>query len=130
MPRGANGACGLAEHGRPTSQEGGYPLRYACGRAGVHDRLNADWRHVGSSDTWSGLQEWADSVGLAWVHSRDITKERLVPGECLCTRTDCVIWLLKRLMTPQPKTEKGSLGIMATGQSSPLGRYPSTIFQV
>ena len=85
---------------------------------------------MGSGDTWSGLQLWADSVAPAWVHSRDITTERLVAGECVCARTDCVISLFKKFRTQQEKAEKGSLEIMAKGQSSPLGRYPSTSFQV
>ena len=51
-------------------------------------------------------------------------------GECICGRSDCVISMYKRFSKQQAKAEMGSLVTMATGQSSPLDRYPSTSFQV
>eukprot|EP00904_Undaria_pinnatifida_P007597 jgi/Undpi1/3968/HiC_scaffold_16.g07336.m1 len=129
MPRGSRGACGLAQHGKP-NPEGGLALCYACGRPGARDRSNVGWRHVGSGPCWSALEQWTASVGAAWVHSRDITEQRFVAGECVCCRTDCVVSMYKKFIAQQQKAEKGSLGTMATGQASPLGRYPSTSFQV
>ena len=123
------GGCGLSSHGKP-NPDGGLPLCYACNRPGARYGSSTGWRHVGSGPFWSALEQWSASIGATWVHARDITKEPLIVGECICGRLDCVISMYKRFCKQQAKAEKGSLVTMATGQSSPLDRYPSTSFQV
>ncbi|CAM9246785.1 unnamed protein product, partial [Laminaria digitata] len=53
-----------------------------------------------------------------------------VVGECICCRSDCVAGLYHNFKQRNEKEDKGSLTKMEAGQSSPMGRYPSTIFQV
>eukprot|EP00904_Undaria_pinnatifida_P000342 jgi/Undpi1/10308/HiC_scaffold_28.g12759.m1 len=128
-PSSRRGGCGLTKHGKP-NPDGGLALCFACGRAGARNGSSTGWRHVGSGPFWSALEQWSANIGAAWVHARDLTTEPLVDGECLCSRSDCVVLMHRRFSRQQQKAEKGSLETMATGQSSPLGRYPSTSFQV
>lgn len=104
---------------------------FACGRPGSRDGSTRNWRHVGSGEVWAQLGEWAaTAVGDAWVHERDLLQDPLQAGECICCRPDCVGNLFEMFKLRLKKQARGSLGAMVVGQSSPMGRYPSTGGQV
>ena len=111
MPReqsSRRGGCGLTKHGKP-NPDGNLALCFACGRAGGRNTLITVWRHVGSGPFWWALEQWSASIGAAWVHARDLTTEPVVDGECMCSRSDCVVLMYRRFSKQQQEAEKGSL---------------------
>ena len=87
--------------------------------------------HVGSSQYWAELGEWAATIGEGWAHKRNLQAEPLQVGECICRRSDCVAGLYGTFKQHLLREEKGSVGAaMEIGQTSPMGRYPSTGPQV
>ncbi|CAM9806180.1 unnamed protein product, partial [Ectocarpus fasciculatus] len=121
--------CGRTEHGR-VSTCGGPPVCFACYRPGCSDGPRGFWKHVGAGPFWSTIAQWSAEVGEAWVHSRDLRRNPLEVGECLCTRVDCVFNMYSTYRHRSAKNEKGSWDTMVKGQSSRMGRYPSTRAQV
>ncbi|CAM9127441.1 unnamed protein product [Pylaiella littoralis] len=125
MAHGPRGSCGRTLHGRPApgGSSNAPLLCFACDRPGAReeDHCNQRWHHVGDGTYWSGLGDWAAEVGEGWS---------FVLGECLCSRTDCVFNLYGQFRKRAAKAEIGSLDIMSVGQSSPMGRYPTTKAQV
>lgn len=109
---------------------GGLGLCFACGRAGSRDGCSSRWKHVGQGTYWAELGEWSASVGEEWPHERDLQGDPLRVGECICTRPDCVGGMYKKFKRRREKEENGSRDYMVVGQASPMGRYPSTGFQV
>ena len=87
--------------------------------------------HVGSSQYWAELGEWAATIGEGWAHKRNLQDEPLQVGECICRRSDCVAGLYGTFKQHLLREEEGSVGAaMEIGQTSPMGRYPSTGPQV
>lgn len=128
MP-GQRAICGAKRHGRvPT--DGGLGVCFACGRAGNRDGTSKGWKHVGSGPYWSDLGTWAATIGEGWPHERDIVASPFQVGECVCRRSNCVAGMYFKYKRQVLKQEIGSLDKMQKGQSSPMGRYPSTAFQV
>lgn len=131
MPsRGARASCGRAVHGKPLHAGGGIGSCFACGRVGGRDGIAGGWKHVGNGPYWAELGAWAEQVGDGWVFERDLAAEPFEYGECICTRPGCAANLYQKYKLRCLKDEQGSLDRMATGQHSPMGRFPSTSAQV
>lgn len=128
---GSRAACGRTQHGKeaPTS---GARLCFACLRpdASDHDGRSKRWLHVATTAYWADLRDWSSAVGADWTHERDLILEPLRAGECICIRPDCVRGMYHNYKLQRKRDKGGSSNRMAVGQSSPLGRYPSTRFQV
>lgn len=127
--RTGSAACGCSVHGR-VSEPGDSPVCFACERPGVSDGACGRWKHVCNTPYWSAISEWTAQVGAGWAHRRDLQGDPLVVGECLCARRDCVYNMYTKFRLQSAKNEKGSWDVMAVGQASPMGRYPSTPKQV
>lgn len=99
---------------------------------GLHSAMRADGLELGTGrvsagGTWGAViagRRWRNGLLALEPHgcTRNLTQEKLVAGECVCSRTDCVVAMFKRFNTRKQKADKGSLEIIATGQPSPLGR--------
>lgn len=87
---GRRATCGRAVHGKQAA-EGGIPLCLACDRPGTRDGCSRRWHHVADSEYWEELRAWSAKVGEAWTHGRDLQQDPLKVGECICSRTDCVL---------------------------------------
>lgn len=128
--RGRRGGCGRAIHGMPCPH-GGPPVCYGCGRAGGRDDGVGRWHHVSNSEWWTHLGEWCDQLDhRQWTHERDLRADPPREGECVCSRTDCVVNLYKIFLGRRTRTEHGSRANMVVGQRSATGRYPSLGAQV
>ncbi|CAN0344921.1 unnamed protein product, partial [Pylaiella littoralis] len=88
------------------------------------------WLHVATTAYWADLRDWSSAVGADWTHERDLILEPLTEGWCICIRPDCVRGMYHNYKLQRKRDKGGSSNRMAVGQSSPLGRYPSTRFQV
>lgn len=119
--RGPAAACGRDVQ----KLSAGERVCYACGREGSGGR----WKHIGSGPYWDLFPEWA-KTGDGWAFGRDLVKDAMVPGECVCARSDCVLELYRTFQRRTSKHETGSWGTMLPGQRSPLGRYASMPWQV
>ena len=125
---GRRATCGRAVHGKQAT-EGGIPLCFACDRPGTRDGCSRRWHHVADSEYWEELGAWSTKVGAAWTHRRDLVQDPLKVGECICSRTDCVLRMYQTFKSRRRKDENGG-NKMELGQPSPMGRYPSTHSQV
>lgn len=128
--RGPTASCGRSVHGK-LSNCGAMRLCFACGRAGGPDSVAAGrWKHVGSGPFWASFPEWCASIGEGWAHSRDLIRDPLAAGDCVCCRKDCVLNLYHKHRLRASKDETGSWDKMVRGQSSSSGRYPTARSQV
>ncbi|CAM9112158.1 unnamed protein product, partial [Hapterophycus canaliculatus] len=127
--RGPTASCGFSVHGK-LSECGSMRLCFACGRPGGHDDAAGRWKHVGSGPFWTGFREWCANVGDGWSHPRNLAREPLAAGDCVCCRRDCVYNLYDRSQRRASKEETGTWIPMVPGQRSPWGRYPTTKSQV
>lgn len=128
--RGRRSACGGKQHGKE-APGGGARLCFACWRPGSRaDGSSTEWMHVGSGPFWADFEEWYTAVGEEWTHKRDLVRDPLRVGECLCHRIDCAHSMYKRYKQHKETDEEGSKSRVLVGQSSLLGRYPSTRSQV
>lgn len=110
-------------------QGGGLPPCFACDRPGSRDGCSKKWNHVGGTEYWEELGEWASTVGVGWKHARDLQQDPLTVGDCICSRSDCVAGMYSVFKWHRRKQESGGRK-MELGQPSPMGRYPSTGSQV
>lgn len=85
---------------------------------------------MGTSEYWAELGEWSATVGSKWTHERDLERDPLRAGECICSRRDCVSGMYQLFKQHRKKDMTGGGGKMEIGQSSRTGRYPLTGFQV
>ena len=92
--------------------------------------MSGGWKHVGHSSYWAAFGKWAAQVGDDWAFDRDLSECPLEYDECICSRRGCIDKLYLRYKAKVSKDEQSSLDKMATGQPSPMGRYPSTNSQV